>query len=315
MKYDIISVGSAVVDAFVESKFKEKKGEMLIPIGRKILVEHLGFATGGGGTNTSAAFARFGLTRDCLGRLGRDDNGKMILGELKEIGVDFLGKSCDEPTGYSVILDSRMKDRTILTYRGANELLTSGDIEWDELDSAWFYFSTMLEKSLDSPIKLANWARKKGIKLAYNADGFVIENERAKVLEILQKTDVLIVNDDEANRLCRGEWSFKKLFRFGPRIACVTKGEEGSEACDGFFVFSSKPNKVEVVERTGAGDAFASGFVAGLIELDNVEQAVKIGQLNAESVIQKKGAKNGLLEWKDALRRIGSVKVRKSGFR
>lgn len=309
MKYDIITVGSAVVDAFVESEFKEKNGEMLVPIGRKILVKHLGFATGGGGTNTAVAFSKFGLKTGFIGKLGRDGNAEIILNELRENSVNFLGTQGRDATGYSVILDSKKKDRTVLLYRGANENLSFDEIDFEKLKAKWFYFSSALGKSLETQIKLAKLARSNGIKIAYNVDSYVILNEREKVNEILKNVEVLIVNENEANDLCYGKWNFLKLFKLGPKIVCVTKGENGSEVCDGKFIYFVKPNKVKVVERTGAGDAFASGFVAGLMKFGDAERAVRVGTLNAESVIQKKGAKNGLLNFGEVAKKINSVNV------
>jgi len=113
-----------------------------------------------------------------------------------------------------------------------------------------------------------------------------------KIRKMLKELDF---GKEEARHLVKkGNVSFG-LRKFGPKIVCVTDGKRGSEICDGHHIYKSYPNKVKIAEKTGAGDAFASGFVAGLILYEDIEHAIEAGSLNAESVIQKPGAKNGLL--------------------
>ncbi len=99
MKYDIITLGGAVVDAFVEMDVAKKKGMLSFPADEKMLMKDLDFFTGGGGTNTAAAFSKMGLKTGCIAELGRDNNAEIILKELKKFNVDFLGTRGKEPTG------------------------------------------------------------------------------------------------------------------------------------------------------------------------------------------------------------------------
>lgn len=316
MKYDIITVGSAVIDAFVESDVHEKKGEMFFPVGQKLLVEHLGFSTGGGGTNCAVAFSKFGFSTGFLGKLGDDENGKEILQELRKYNVDFLGKVGKEPTGFSIILDSKFRDRTVLTYRGANESLKFSELNLKKIDSDWLYFATMNEKSLDTEVKLSAWAARKKTKITYNPGSHVILHERKKVLEILKKCEIVFLNEQEAKDLVgsNDEDCFEEILKLGPKVVSVTYGGLGAKVFDGTFLYGMKTNEVKIVERTGAGDAFASGFTAGFIKFKDVEKAVKIGGANAESVIQHKGAKVGLLSWNDAVKKSNRIKVVKKVF-
>ncbi len=312
VKYDIISVGSAVIDAFVETKLREKNHEMFLPVGAKLLVEHLGFATGGGGTNAATAFSKMGFKAGFLGKLGKDANAEIILSEMKKNNVDFLGVRGKEPTGYSVIIDSKFRDRTILTYRGANENLKFSDLKLSKLNAKWYYFATMNEASLDAQVKIAEFVFKKGAKIVYNPGSSSIVNDRKKVLRILRMCEIVVVNDSEATELVgtNEEAAFERIRKLGPRIVAITYGEHGSKVYDGNFLFKSEANEVNVVERTGAGDAFCAGFVAAFLKLDDIEQAVRIGAINSESVIQHKGAKVGLLSWWDAFANINKIKIR-----
>jgi ribokinase len=305
MKFDIVTVGSAVMDAFVETDLREKNGNIQVPTGCKVLVEKLWYASGGGGTNCAAAFSKLGLKTGFLGTLGDDENGEAILKELKKNKIKFLGKRSSEPTGYSVVLNSREKNRTILVYKGANV-----DLEFKKVKAKWIYFASMIDKSLRTQVKLAKWASRNRIKAAYNPSSYVIENSKKSVKAICKNCEILVLNEKEAKDLV-GSVDFKKLLALGPRVVCVTLGKKGNRVSDGKNEWFSKPNSIKVFERTGAGDAFASGFVAGYIRFDDVVSAMKLGSANAESVIQKAGAKNGLLgagQIGSAMRKIRVVK-------
>lgn len=311
MVYEIISVGSAVIDAFVESDAEEKEGKIFFPVGRKLLVRNLGFATGGGGTNCAAAFSKFGLKTGFLGKVGNDENGKEILAELKKLNVSFLGKAGKEPTGFSIILDSKFRDRTVLTYRGANESLEFSELNLPKLKTNFFYFATMNDVSLETERKLSLWARQKKIKIFYNPDSHIILRKRKQVLEILKRCEAVFLNEQEAKDLVgrNDKECFAAISKLGPKIVSVTYGEHGAKTSDGNNFYEMSVNKVPVVERTGAGDAFASGFVAGLVKTGEIATAVRLGGLNSESVIQEKGAKKGLLSWKEAQRNLNKIKL------
>lgn len=300
MKYDIISVGSAVMDFFVGTGVRDRKGDICLPAGSKLLVKDFAMATGGGGTNTSVGFSKLGLKTGFFGKVGDDLHGKVILEELKKEKVDFLGKIGKEQTGISVILDSAQRKRTVLTYKGASDFIDN----FEKFDTKWFYLSSLIGESLQTEIKIARGARASGVKVAYNVSSYLTRRGVGAVREILRNADVLILNDEEARDLIpRGNF-FYGLLAFGPKIVCVTYGEKGSECFDGARFYHAVPRRVKAVEMTGAGDAFASGFIAGIILNEDIPTAMKFGSVNAASVIQGKGAKNGLLKLREIKKRI-----------
>ncbi|RMD66740.1 carbohydrate kinase family protein [Candidatus Pacearchaeota archaeon] len=300
--YDVVTFGSAVVDTFLETELAEKHHEFEFPVGCKIVVRKAWHATGGGGTNTAVAFSRLGMKTAFLGKLGRDTNAKLILEELKANRIGFIGKQGDEPTGMSVIIDSKRHNRTIFTYKGANESVAKGDVNLRKLKTKWLYFSAAVGKALKTQAWIARWAKARGIRLAYNPSSYITQNPSKEVFEILRNTEVLILNDEEASQLTKrtGKDVFRVLHSLGPKVVCVTSGPKGNAVCDGQMVCLTSSRKVKLVERTGAGDAFAAGFVVGMERFNDVLEASKLGTLNAESVIQKPGAKNGLLSWREA---------------
>jgi ribokinase len=299
MKFDVVSFGSAVVDVFVHTDMSEKKGFMNYPIGEKILIKNLKFDVGGAGTNTAVAFSRLGLKTGCICEFGDDENGNRIKQLLKKEKVKFLGKTIKgELTGYSVILDSKGGDRTILTYKGANDEVSINDII--KFKTKWLYFSSLLGKSFHTQKELAlKLKKRRGTKLAYNPSSYQIKN--MNLSSLLKITDILILNKQEAEMLLRKYDLREKNLLIGLHnltkgIIVITDKDKLITCYDGNKKYSLVPHKdVKVVERTGAGDAFASGFVAGRIVGKTIEDSLKLGLRESEAVIQHFGAKNNLI--------------------
>ncbi len=298
MKFEVVSFGSAVVDAFVDTEFNKKSNSFSYPAGSKILVDDLKFDIGGGATNVAVAFARLGLATGCVCKVGDDNNGVDVLDMLGKENVKFLGSKTKGKTGYSIVLDSKDRSRTILTFKGPGN-----DIKLDEVPkfkTDWLYFSSVLGMSFRTQEKLARKLKKEGTRLAFNPSGYLIKREDLR--SILKLCDVLILNKEEAEMLCR---KYKKrgdlmvcLRGLGPRIVVITDKNKLISCSDGNKEYFLKPNKVKVVERTGAGDAFASGFVAGVIAGKTIPESLRLGLRESESVIRYFGAKNKLLRFK-----------------
>ncbi|MBI4454074.1 carbohydrate kinase family protein [Candidatus Woesearchaeota archaeon] len=348
--YDIITVGSATVDVFVKTeseliKIKTKEGEedlIAYPTGRKILIDKLDFMTGGGATNTAVCFSRLGLKTACLSSIGNDDNGKKILDELKKEKIDFIGTiesgESGKPKGradgktagiggmtsYSIVLDSMEHDRTILTYKALSNNLKFKKLETNikkgKLKTKWFYFCTMLGESFKTLEKLAEYAKKNNIKVAFNPTNYLAKEGPKKLKKILDATEALVLNKEEAKLLLGYkpedmtltiERLMKELNRLGPNIIVITDGANGAycyEDANKRFMYHIQPRGVKLMETTGAGDAFTSSFIAGLIKGKPIEFCLFLAQTNTESVIQHYGAKNILLTWDKVLKEMKKYK-------
>lgn len=297
--FDIITFGSAVVDVFVDTDIAEKKGAICYPAGSKILLKNLKFDVGGGGTNTAVAFSRLGFKTGFIGKIGDDSDGETVLEVLGKEKIKFLGRVKSESiTGYSIILDSRSHERTILTYKGINDELRESEISFRNLDTKWLYLSSLLGESFKTQKNLVSYLHKKGTKIAFNPSEYAI-----KVLDlmpILKITEILVLNKEEAELLCRKNKVHEKdllrgLHGLGARIVVITNKDKEVIAYDGVKKYSLVPHKIRVRERTGAGDAFASGFVAGQMAEKSIEDSLKLGLQESESVIRHQGAKVGLI--------------------
>jgi len=296
----------------IEIRGKNETEELLAyPLGSKILITELEFMIGGGGTNTGVCFSRLGFKTGYLGKIGKDENGLKIFKVLKDEKVDFLG-TLGDISGYSIVLDSIEDDRTILTYKGCNNYLKFSEINTSKLKTKWFYFSSMMEESYKTLIKLAEFAKEKNIKVAFNASAYLANKGYSYLQPILENTDIFILNKKEAELIVgKGEINdlLQRLKQPWMKIVVITNGPNGSFAYDGIKLYHIKPaKKLKIKETTGAGDAFASTFIAGLMMEKNMEECLKLATINAESIIQSYGAKNILLSRNEILKRLKSDK-------
>lgn len=300
VKFDVVTFGSGVMDVFASTGVGEKKGKLELEVGSKYLIENLRMDVGGGGTNTAVAFARFGLKTGCICGVGEDSNGRDILGCLKREKVKFLGVVGKEHSGYSMIIDSKKKNRTILTFKGASNSVGTGDIK--KFRSKWLYYSSLLGTSFETQKRLAKEFVGEGGRLVLNPSSYSIKEQNLRGL--LKLSSVLILNKEEGVALVRKyrkKGSKRKslvrdLGLLGPRIVVVTDRNNAVLCFDGRREYSVLPNKkVKVVERTGAGDAFAAGFVGGLIAGYHVERSLRLGIEEGEAVLGHFGAKNNLI--------------------
>jgi ribokinase len=297
MKYDVISFGSAVLDVFLKSpdfRLVKNKGiftaqSLVIPYGVKSEVSDLVVASGGGGTNTAVGFARLGLKSTVVARCGWDFAGKIIRQEIKKekVSDEFLAQTEGERTDYSTILIGPDGNRTILVYRGTTRLETSL-VDFKNLNSFWFYIAS-LEGNLDLLQRLVDYAQKNHIKVAINPGKREIK-EKEKLIALLQKVEVLIVNQEEIKLL--GD-----LPSLTKTMVAITAGEKGVVLkVPGKGQLKMSGFKVEMTDQTGAGDGFGSGFIGGLAKGLEIEKALKLGVANGASVVTKIGAKEGLIK-------------------
>ena len=299
--FDVVSFGGAVVDCFLNTGVGETHGKICYNSGEKILVKDLKFDVGGGATNTAAAFSRLGLKTGCVIKVGDDENGRKILRCLKDEKVKLLGKvEKNSNSGFSVILDSREYERTILTFKGSYDQIEMNDIK--HFRTKWLYLSSLLEKSFNTQLQLAKELKKKWVKIAFNPSAYIIKEYKDKLKSLLKLCDIVILNKEEAQMLVKGKSLpdlLKNIHKLGVRTVVITNKNSLVGCYDGNKMYSIKPHEnIKVVERTGAGDAFASGFVAGQIVGKTIDESLELALKESESVLGHFGAKNNLIRMK-----------------
>ena len=320
--YDIISMGSATRDVLMSGEGLEYEkntnfttGEAVcLGLGSKVTIDKLVFASGGGGTNAAVTFARQGFHTACIGVVGKDLNGREIVEELMGEGVDtsYFQKHNDDYTGYSVILVHKSGERSILSYKGEGQHFKAEGIPFDSLSSKWLYLDSLggvydvLEKSVQ-------WAAKNQVKIATNPGSKELAHGLEKLKPLLKNFSIFSINQEEASQLTGIDYKNEtEIFKFMDKlidgIFVMTKGPDGVVVSDGKTVYSAGIPESPIVERTGAGDAFCSGFVVEYIRSGDIAKSIQFATANASSVVTEYGAKAGILK-KDDWGKWGPVKV------
>jgi sugar/nucleoside kinase (ribokinase family) len=325
--YDVITFGSAAQDIHLKSKaFKILKDDkdfttgqgICLPFGSKIDIEDIIFLSGGGGTNTAATFAKQGFKTAFCGAIGADVSGLEIVRELKHLRIDtrFLVKKREKHTNASMIISNDGQDRTILVYRGASDILNKKDIPWKKIKKTkWFYLAPLGGLLCDIFGDIVNFAQENKIKVAVNPSKQQLSLPPEQLKNIFQKVDILFLNQEEASFLTKIPFEeeqsiFKKIDEICPGIAVMTKGGEGVVASDGKHLYSALPDpNRKIVDTTGAGDSFASGFMSDYIRYNgDIEKAIQLGLANSVGNLSEVGAKTGLLEKNSKFNRVKVLK-------
>lgn len=320
--FDVITFGSATQDIFLElpqsedalREFNAKK-YFCLPLGDKILVDEMQFFSGGGGTNVACSLANLGIKTAYYGKIGDDVSGKIILADLAKFGVNskFCFKDKSLPTAVSFVI-SCGEDRTILVYKGACHFLSKSEIKLNEIQKTkWIYLAPFYEKTAELFSMLVDFAEEKDIKIAVNPSIYQIEKNGQDFISNLSKVDILFLNKEEAAILAKNpEGSIEELGKavrkICPGIVVITQGDKGVVVFEGENLYKAYVYKVGIEDKTGAGDSFASGFMAGLLRENNIEYAIRLGMINSAKNISQKGAKIGLLA-KAELRILPNVDV------
>lgn len=320
---DIISIGSATRDVFlenvpfiIEKSKKSPTGHFAsLPLGSKIEIKKMLFETGGGGTNTAVTFSRLGLKIGVATVVGDDPGGKEIINQLKKerVATNLIALDKKTLTGYSVILLAPGGQRTILVHRGASGIINEGIVPWKKLRAKWFYISS-LGGNVELLKKLVNYARRNKIKVAVNPGAPELRAGLRKLRPILNKTEVVILNREEAAKLTGKPYKHLPLIlkALGTNlrpITALTDGARDTFIIDSPHIYRVRPPDVKIINTTGAGDAFGSAFTAGLILKDDVGYALRLAILNSVSVITEMGAKGGLLKKLPANEDLKKIKI------
>lgn len=323
MKYDILSLGPARMDCFVKlpdvdveevCNIDRKRCVIELGFGEKIGVRGIDFAIGGNTGNNAVGLTRLGHKAAMVGSMGDSWTDERAIVELQKEGIDtqFI-KIVPGKSGFGVIINYQ-EERTILSYYpvAADGFRVNEDTKAD-----WVYLTTAGEDFERFYHEAVDWAVNHGAKIAFNPGSRQIKMGVEKLIFAYRNAQVLFVNREEAAKLLGLEVTDIKallagLQKLGPRIVVITDGPAGTYAFDASKFWHMPIVEAPVVERTGAGDAFGSGFLAAYMQDKSLEECLKWGTVNSASVLGHVGPQAGLLttskmqEW---LVKAESVKV------
>ncbi|HSX32576.1 MAG TPA: carbohydrate kinase family protein [Candidatus Saccharimonadales bacterium] len=310
-QFDIISIGDVVTDAFIRLLEDEAKvvtdnhGDewLAMPFATKLPFDHVEVIEGvGNAANGAAAFARLGMKTGFVTNVGGDAFGRDIIRALdkKDVDTRFVRINPKKLSNYHYVLWYK-EERTILIKH------EEYDYHWPHLRPTeiprWVYFSSISKNALDYHDDIADWLDENpSVHLAFQPGTFQMEAGAKRLSRLYKRASVLILNREEAVTVGGGNHNnvhdlIDKLHDLGPQVVVVTDGPDGAYASDGHVRLQMPlyPDPAPPLERTGAGDAFASTFVAAAAKGLSLEDALRWAPINSMSVVQHVGAQAGLL--------------------
>jgi len=308
---DVLCIGDVVTDAFIKllddraMTYENEQGKWLaMPFGMKVPFDHAEIIEAvGNASNAAVSLAKLGLKSGLISNVGGDQFGRDIINSLHKKKVDnrFVHINPGKISNYHYVLWYK-EERTILIKH------EEYDYHWPRFRSTdipkWVYFSSISKNALDSyHDKVSDWLEDNpDVKLAFQPGTFQLEAGVDRLGRLYQRTEVLVLNREEAVQVTGGNYDdihglIDRLHGIGAKIVCLTDGPAGAYASDGQsrFKMPPYPDPAPPFERTGAGDAFASTFVAALIKGNTVEGALQMAPINSMNVVQHTGAQEGLL--------------------
>ncbi len=282
-------------------------------LGAKIVSDRVYFTHGGGALNAAMTFARQGVPVQTLTCVGNDPAGRDVVTVLRQnkIGQQLLQVSRTERTATSWVVTSiKQEDHVIFFYPGARADLDLSAKKIRQIKTPWIYCTSLTGvKKLPTALQtLFLHAGKHDQKIVWNPGAGELQLGWGTLKKCFALTHILIVNLDEALQLLQsaGEKNLKslpprsvvkKLHAFGQTMTVVTNGDKGSYLYDGrTMLFKSALKNLKVVNTTGAGDAYGSGLVSGLIRYKgNLSRAMSLALYNSGSVVTHYGAQAGIL--------------------
>ncbi len=317
-KPTVLAIGDIFTDAFITlgddaAKIINEDGVewLAVPFGSKPPYQKVDIVKSvGPSPNVAVALSRLGLNAELMAWVGGDDTGEEALEYLKtqNVGTSAMIVEQDKATSYWYVLCYKA-DRTML--------VKSEQYRYEWKDPAqtpdWIYLAYLGEDSWVLHEGLLDYLeRNPEIKLALQPGTFQFKWGAEKLAGLYRRSHIVLMNREEAMDVTGRPYDSIKnladgLHELGPEIAVITDGGNGSYASDGSRVLTipNYPDKAPPLERTGAGDAFSSTFVAALAQGESIETALLWSPINSMNVVQEVGAQAGLqthdqiLEWLD----------------
>jgi fructokinase len=313
MSKKILGIGNAIVDVFVKvddnflAKNKLVKGSMKLIeknefeiLKSTINIEKI--EAGGSVANTMAGISYLDGNSSFIGKINSDEFGKIYKSSLEKIKVNFSYSEKTEnlSTGASIIFITPDSERTMCTYLGISSQLSKDDINEDHIKNYELIFleGYLWDKGISEKMfkHVIDLAKKNNIKIAMSlSDIFCVSRHREDFFKLfINDLDILIGNENEINELIQKKNlldSINELKKVN-KLTIITRSENGSIAILNNEITNCESVKVgKVIDLTGAGDLFASGFIKEYLDKSNIKKCLQTGSELAAKIIQKIGAR------------------------
>jgi ribokinase len=295
--FDVMGFGALNVD-------KLYKVDKLAQAEEESFIEAYTESSGGSAANAIVGLARLGCKVGLIGKVGSDRESKMILQDLCLEGVDTKGIIHAEGKSGSVLgFVDKTGERALYVDPGVNDTITINEVKQEYISNTRFlHLSSFVgNESFQVQKKSLEFVSEK-TKVSFDPGLLYARRGYIAMEPILKKTSILIPNAFELE-LLTGKTSYREgadlMIKKGIKIVAVKLGSIGSYVTNGIESHFVKSFNVEVVDTTGAGDAFCAGFISGLLNEENLFDCARIGNFVASRKVMKLGAREGLPYLKD----------------
>ena len=312
-KLDVVGIGNAMVDAIIPSNQSEIEKHEINRDSMNLIDENLKnnlhesysireMAGGGSLGNSMFGITSFGGNGSFIGKIKNDEIGVYLQKDMIREGLKFpLGfTSPDISTGCCTIFVEEDGTRTMCTFLGAGTLIGPEDIKEDDIKNHKIaYLEGYLwdnENAKKAMKKMVDICKADNQKIAFTlSDLFCVDRHRDSFKELItENVDILFANEDEIKAMAQTE-SFEEGLEYAKSlniIAAITKGSSGSVIVFGNDIIEIAAKNVEkVVDTTGAGDLFATGYLYGIINGHDSERSAFFANQCAGQVIQILGCR------------------------
>ncbi len=277
---DVVGLGTCNADFIMKvPRFVEADDE--------VDVKELLPSIGGSAANFAVGIARQGLKAGIMARIGKDHFGRLAVQKFRDERVD-TGRllRIDEKTGMAFIAVDNQGERAMYTFMGANAkfCLEKKDIKYIK-SSKILHITGMYKEVVEEASKHANF-------LSLNP-GTLLSSYGLETLDkIIKKAHIIFLNKKEVKILTGLNFNegAQVLVDMGVPIVVVTCGKSGATVYDENNVITSPTAAVEAMDTTGAGDAFAAGFIASFVKDKKLEDCLKMGNVVASQCVGRLGA-------------------------
>jgi len=293
MNFDVVCFGALNMDRLYKVDRIAKEGE-------ERLITDFMEAPGGSAANTAAGLARLGVKTGFIGKVANDREGQLLLEDFRREGVDTNGIIVSREGRSGVVMGyvDEKGERALYVDPGVNNSLGFEEIDVEYAGSTRFLHLTSFvgDKPFMAQRRLVEALSGKRVKVSFDPGDLYARKELAALKPIVEKCFIVFPNENEL-RLLTGEGyekGSKALIKLGVSIVAVKLGRRGCYVTDGKESHLIEPFKVKVVDTTGAGDAFCTGFLYGLINNKGLRECGKLGNFVASRCITEIGARKGL---------------------
>ncbi|ETB63739.1 TPA: carbohydrate kinase family protein [Candidatus Nomurabacteria bacterium] len=319
-KIDLLAIGDIATEPFI--KIKEAKEEcepnghcnLCLSFRDKIPYEEATICYAvGNSPNVSIGASRLGLNTYLVSYVGNDRDGSENINFLinENVKTDYIHIADGLSTNYHYVLWYN-KDRTILVKHTDFPYVLPSDLK----EPKWMYLSSLSSNSIEYHKTISLYLKNhEEVKFAFQPGTFQIKFGYEELKEIYERTDVFFCNKEEYQKILETKESdevklMKMMHKIGPKMLILTNSKDGAWAYNGENIWYIKALPGDPFEMTGAGDAFASGFISSLIMGNNIETSLLYGSINARSVIEEIGPHEGLLTKEEIEEAIEKIPVK-----